>query len=193
MKTTFKSFIIIGLCGAFAFLSQSCNKVLPGVDVSWSGVDVTQNVPIVPDTVTHLAMGTSTFKYNIDSMIKAKAGTSFSASMISKVTLKSCKLTINNANPTNNFANFQLCDLFFNSSINPVTAHTATIANNPDMNSDTLDVPVDNTIDLKSYFYSSSSSGPVTITYVFGGKLRRPTTMVLNVTAHVEYDLKIQP
>jgi hypothetical protein len=174
---------------------QSCQKLtnqLVSQDVSWSGIDAVVNVPAVKDTLLHGNMGTSTFTFNLDSMIKSKTGGAFSASSISKVTLNKCVLTIQNPDQANNFANFQLCDVFFNSDKNPTTAHMGTIPNNPDVYAESLNVPVDNTIDLKSYLYSpTSSSTNTTFNYIYGGKLRRPTTKALTMNVHIEYTIHV--
>jgi hypothetical protein len=191
MRKVFTLSAIIAVCGAFAFFSQSCSKIIPPQDVSWSGIDDTLKVPIVSDTVMHLGIGTSSFSYNIDSLIKNKTNNAFSANNIAKVTLKSVKLTIVNPDNQNNWANYKFSALYFNSSVNMTQVLAANVPNNPDVYSDTLSLPVDNTIDLKSYLYSSSYSGPVKISYVFGGQLRRPTTKILTVAAHVEYDIKV--
>jgi len=191
MKKVFSSFIIMAICGAFAFFSQSCSKIIPAQDVSWSGIDDTLMVPIVSDTMLHLGIGTGSFRYNIDSLIRNKTSNALSASNIQKVTVTSVKLTIVNPDNTNNFANFKYSALYFNSSVNNVSVLTAYVQNNPNVYSDTLNLPVGSSVDLKSYLYSSSSSGPVTINYAFGGQLRSPTTKILTVAAHVTYDIKV--
>ena len=193
MKKAFNSFIIIAICGAFAFFSQSCNKLIPAQDVSWSGIDDTVKVPIISDTSIHSALGSGTFTYNLDSMIKGKTSGLVSIKNITSAKLKSCKLTILNPDNDNNFANFKASALYINSSVNPTTILTANVINNPNVYADTLNLPVDPSLDLKNYLYSSSSSGPLTVSYFFGAQLRKNTTKILTVVIHAEYDVKLQP
>ncbi len=192
MRKLFKSFAFTTAILSTMFLTQSCSKGSLGQDVTWKGNDVTASVPIVPDTTLHSSMSSGTFTYNLDSMIKAETKNAFNITNIGKVTLKSCTVTIMNPDSANNFANFQQCNLSFYSNKNATPANIASISNNPDVYATVLNIPVDNTVDLKSYLYSSTSTTATTVNYVWGGKLRRATTKSLTIMVHVEYTIHVQ-
>jgi hypothetical protein len=187
MKKAIKLFILIALAGWTGTVFQSCNKIKIGQDVTWDGNDVTITVPAVNDVQQHNEFGTGTFTYNIDSFIKAKTINKFGLSDISKLTLNKCQLTIINPDSANNFANFEQCNAVFSTTQNLVLAQIANITNNPDTYAGTLDIPVDKTIDLKSYF----GTGTNTIDYAVGGKLRRPTTKELTIKVHIGYNIHV--
>jgi hypothetical protein len=190
MKKGLKSVFIAAICLTGIALSQSCNKLPIGKDVSWTGADVTITVPIVPDTLSHSNVGGGSFKYNLDSMIKAQTGSNtLGVSNISKVTLNSCQLTILNPDQSNNFANFESCYLNVSTSNNSTPVEAASITNNPDQYAETLSLPVSNNIDLKSYL--SSGNNTVTVSYSLGGKLRRATNKMVNINIHASYTIHV--
>jgi hypothetical protein len=181
---------------AIAFISivcSSCNKIAQQLAqrIGWTGIDVTINVPVVNDTLSHSNIGTGTFTYNLDSLIKAETGNKFGIKNIDSFRFSSCTLNINpNGDPELSFANFESAEAIFFTNGNTTSTILGEIDNNPDAYATTLNVPINTTTDLMPYI---PSSGPITITYTLDGKLRRAITTACTVTAHIEYNIHVKP
>jgi len=190
-----KKNILLSLLGAFicTMVFNSCSKVASQLaqSLGWTGVDVTISVPPISDTtMQHASMAIGTFNYNLDSFIKAKTGNALGIKNVDTFRFTSCTLTITNPDTTDNFGNFQTALASFSTSTNTTTASLGEIDNNPSTYAATLTLPINNTTNLRSYI---PNSGPVTINYSYGGKLRGKTTTTINIQAHVEYYIHVTP
>ena len=185
-----RSFLVsstLVLAGFAVLAFNSCTKLAKNLqydlDMQTASVDIT--IPPYADTSITVA-GSQTTNYNIDSFIKANTGNVLGVSNISSAKLKTCVLTLHGATQTLNFANFKSCSgsLYSASNLDP---YTVTIANNPDVYSTSLDLPVDPDKELKGYLANSNQ-----FTYSLGGKLRRPTTDSIHCTATFTFKVHVQ-
>lgn len=165
---------------------QSCNKIaqklLFDLNMQTQSVDVV--IPVTSNTTGTITVGPVMSYYNVDSFIKAQTAQQLGVSNVKSVKLESCLLTINDADATNNFANFESCQASFFSNTNS-TPYNMNIDNNPDTYSATLSLPVDNTVELSTYLGTE-------FTYTLTGKLRRVTTKELHCTIQVTYKLDVR-
>jgi hypothetical protein len=187
---------IVALAAILTF--QSCNKlssIVKTPDVSFTGASTDVVIPPTSDTTAQAAIGQTAFSYNIDSMIKSQTGGVVGFSSISTIKIKNITLTLTDATPTNNFANFVYAGGEFNTYA-PYTGtgnvngyypayNIAYIQNNPDSYSNTISPPViDATQDVKKYFSSNT-----TFVYLIVAKLRRPITQTLHCHIDITYDI----
>ena len=177
----------IVLCAVLAIstslIYSSCSKIaalIRAQAISFTATDLTFNIPVTTDTATVTSIGSGTFTYNIDSLIRAQTANQLGLANIDTFTLTSCTLTVQNPDDNNNVANFE--------SANP--ANMGSISNNPDVYGTTLNVPVNASVNLTTYV---SPSGVTTFNYSVTGKARRATTKVLNVAMHVTYNIHVSP
>lgn len=185
-----KSILIAGLLIAALTTLQSCSKIADKLasgksgDISWDGDDMIINVPPITDTVLHLATGT--FEMDIDSFINANntTGLTIDLSKIDSFKVTSCDLTILNPTSADNFQDFELSALYFNTNVNTNTVTIGEIDNNPDTYANMLSLPTNPTVNLKSYI----NDGKVYFNYVLGVKGRRNTSTTLQVKVHCTYD-----
>jgi len=177
-------------CTLLATISlQSCDKVKDAVktpDVTFTGASTDVVIPITTNTTSQASMATNSISYNIDSMIKAQTGGVVSYSSIKSVKITKMVLTLSDADAANNFANFEYAAGTFNTDATTAGPYTvASISNNPDVTSSTLDLPItDKDKDVKQYFKSN-----VVFTYAVIGKLRRATTKELHCHVDVTYTI----
>jgi hypothetical protein len=191
MKTTLLA--SLGVLALSVLTLQSCDKVKDSLkkqyatDINWDGADVTFDMAPASDTTTAINAGSASFTYNLDSLIKDKTSGYLGIGDISNFYITSAYVTLSNPDGTNNFQNFQLAGLYFNTSVN-TTTYAIEIPNNPNTYAATLTLPVDATKDLKSYV---NGTGAISFNYVLGGKLRTATTTTLHATAHVSYKFHV--
>jgi len=185
-----KTILIAGLVVAALGSLSSCSKIEDKLasgkngNISWDGDDMIISIAPITDSVTHLATGT--FEMDIDSFINANntTGLTLDLSKIDSFKVTSCTLTILNPTSADNFKDFELSALYFNTSINTTTATIGEIDNNPDVYASDLMLPTDPTLNLRSYV----GDGKVYFNYVLGVKARRNTSTTLQVKVHVTYD-----
>jgi len=91
---------------------------------------------------------------------------------------------LNNPTAASNFQDFQSCSASFFSNTN-TTPYTLSIADNPDVYSSALLLPVDTSVNLATYLGNE-------FTYSFSGKLRRPTTTPLSCTITFTFSVSVQ-
>lgn len=180
-------------CTLLATISlQSCDKVKDAVktpDITFTGANTDFVIPKTDDTTSEQAIGSGSYKYNIDSMIKAQSGGVVSYSSIKSVKITKVVLTLNDGDDNNNFQNFKTAGAQFNTDAKPGLSlyQFAYIENNPDTKSMTLELPIiDKDKNLKDYFSSGSS---VNFIYMAVGKLRHATTKELHCHIDVTYNI----
>jgi hypothetical protein len=190
-KMVMKKYLLIAL-GALSvgMLSlQSCTKLEDAVAKGKNGdvsMDDTLTINIPPITSTSTQYATGTFEMDIDSFISANntSGLTIDLSKVDTFKVTSCSLTIQNPTTADNFQDFELSGLYFNTNVNSTQATIGEIANNPDTYSSYLILPTDPTLNLKTYL----NDGKVTFNYFLGVKARRNTATTLHVYVHVTYD-----
>lgn len=181
-KLTFLSIMAVIMIVAM----QSCSKVakLLQYDIPLQSGSITITIP--PTAVTSgTASGTGTNYINIDSVIKANTGNVLGISNITSVKLKSATMVLQNPDTANNFQNFSSCYASFTS--NSASApYQVSIANNPNTYASTLTLPVDTTVNLKSYITGYQ------FTYTAGGAIRTATTDSLKCTINFTFSIHVQ-
>jgi len=181
---------IAGLTIAAVTTLQSCSKIADKLasgksgDITWDGNDIIVNIPPITDSNLHFATGV--YEMDIDSFINANntSGLTINMGVIDSLKVTSCVLTIENPTSADNFKDFELSALYFNTNVNTTTVTLGEIDNNPDVYATDLTLPTDPTINLKSYL----NDGKVYFTYLVGVKARRNTSTTLQVKVHVTYD-----
>ncbi len=187
MKKTNVSTIAIIAIAVFGIATlQSCNKLgkLLNFNLGMQTESVNVTIPVTTGVNGVVTVGPATNYYNVDSFIKAQTGGQLGSSNISSVKLASVVFTLNNANTFNNFQNFESCSASFYSDANN-TPYKVSINNNPDSYSNSLSLPVDTTMEFKSYIGTN-------FYYIFNCKLRRPTTIPLDCTVTFAFNVKVQ-
>lgn len=191
-KNLLLSALAIGFCSlalTSCDLDKSKTTATPWTkEITWTGADVTIEVPAVSDLAAHAVMGTGSFTYDLDSFLRKQTGDFVGLANIDEMRFSSCKITVNNPDATNNLQNFEMAQASFNSNANATLVTFCQINDNPNNYATELNLPITNTENMKSYF---PSSGPVTINYNLGGKLRNATTKTLSLTAHIEYKIHL--
>ena len=178
------------ILAAFCLLS-SCS-VSNSISSAIVGLQTNEliSVPVITDTISQTVMGTGSFSYNVDSIIKANTKNALGLNNVDNFQVINCTLTIQNPDSTDNFANFEESQVAFFSNSNSTPLTIVSVSGNPDVYAASLTLPSNNNTNLKSYI---ASSGPTMFTYSVGGKMRHPTYIVLNVLLHVEYHISVKP
>jgi hypothetical protein len=189
-KALLSTFSVLGIAATLGF--QSCDKIkeaIPSQDVSFDGASADIIIPPVSDTTAQGSIAETSFKYNLDSLIKAQTSGALGFSNIQSIKVNSISITLNDADQANNFANFSYAGLSFNTDASNYDVYNlGYIANNPDAYSATLTPPVlDANQDLKKYFGANT-----TLRYLFVAKLRRKTTKALHGRAQVKYTITVK-
>jgi len=195
MKKTINpvTIILVAAISVFLFSLQSCNAVknaIPAQAISFTGASADIQILATSDTTAQDTVGQVSFSYNIDSMIKAQTAGVLGYSNIQSVTITNITLTLNNADSSDNFANFTYVSAEFNTNASSSNSiyDIANIQNNPDTYSDSLNLPLLNpNQDLKQYFTS-----PLQFTYQIIAKLRRATTKTLNCHVAITYNISVK-
>lgn len=162
----------------------SCNKLkeLAKVTLNLDNADGEFTIPIIV-AVGDATLGTDNVYLNLDSMIKAQDN-AVGAGNIKEVKIKSCVLTLTNGDAKNNFSALETCKMEISSNQKPDYITIASVTNNPDVAAQTLNLSVNNTLELKDYFLSANQ-----FTYRLSGKTRKTTDKELNCKVTVQYTL----
>ncbi|HMG82678.1 MAG TPA: hypothetical protein VK559_06565 [Ferruginibacter sp.] len=123
---------------------------------------------------------TITIYYNVDSVIRA-ANPSFNSSNIKSVVAASVTLSSSNADNLDNFGNFSSFYIQMISGENPTPVTFAQVTDNPSAYALSLDVPTNDSLQLKNYFYTNSFTFTIRDTVSF------PTFIDLNTTATIKF------
>jgi len=134
------------------------------------------------DTTAEHIIGSGTNSCNIDSFVRANTKNVLGVNNINSVKLTACTVFIHNGSTINNFANLESCYTSFYSTGN-TTPFQVVLASNPATYSTVLNLPVDPTINLKSYIKGND------FFYNIGAKLRKPITDSLRCT--IEYTFSV--
>ena len=171
-------------------LYGSCDKLKDKLfDAFTTGMtDVSLTIPVVSSTTGEGKIETLPIFVNVDSIIKANTGGIFSLNSVSKITVESADLTINNPDAGNNLANFESGLLLFNT-LNPQTNDWNTpMGVGPgditDNYATSLSFALIPDVNLKEHLRGTK------VIYFYGYKARRVTTKSLSCTIRMK--LKIE-
>ena len=167
----------------------SCSKIIGTLIskfMSMQTIDAQFTLPIVTDTTQQQAYGPTSSKINVDSFITAYSSGNYTIKNVKSAHIESCSITITNPDDKNNFANIQSCQVDLNSDAIQTMIHPASISNNPDQYAASIDVPVDNTIELKDYLNSKQFN------YTVRAKMRRATTKEMTCTIQIKVHIEVQ-
>jgi hypothetical protein len=181
-----KMLVLLAIAG-FAMTFASCDSI-----ASLIKVNVPMTTPGLVFAIPIASAGTDnadfTYAINVDSLIKSY-NSSLGVGNIQSVEVDSFKLTLSGSGATgpdgsNNFQNIDSASATFASNGNTSPLVIATIASNPDTYATSLTIPVNSTIDLKSYFNA-------TIFYFsLHSRLRTALTKSLECTASAYFKIK---
>lgn len=164
-------------------LLQSCDKIKDKIFDAFTakGAEVNFTVPPVADTALTQSLGAETVYFNLDSTVRSVTGNAFSLNDVKTVNPDEITITVENPDSANNLSNLESGTLSLSSSSNttPVNFNFTV----PDQYTETFSVPVDKSINLRSYMDGNS------FTYTFSGKLRRPTTQDMNCKAVIKFKI----
>ena len=176
-----KQIVVLFAAVIILFQFSSCEKVLAaifgGVDVTVPDIQIT--IPVVTGvSPTEVPLGSFSYAFNLDSIIRAKTAGSFGANDVASVKLNQVTINITNADPLNNLANFESVRVSIQSNTNstPVDIFSASFA---DVYASVYTSTPASSPQLLSYIKGSS------ISYIVYGKNRRITTKPLTVTFSV--------
>jgi hypothetical protein len=176
---TLAAFLMIGAIGI-----SSCNKIkeLAKVNFNLDNADGEFTIPVII-AAGEATLGTDDIYMNLDSIIKAQ-NSKVGAGNIKEVKIKSCELTLTNGDSKNNFSALESCKLEIKSNVKADYIKMASVENNPDVASQSLNLPVESSLDLKDYFLSANQ-----FTYRVSGKTRKTTDKELNCKVLVKYTI----
>lgn len=182
MKKIFCASALLLALGLSVF--SSCDKVkdLAKVNLNLDNADGEFTIPVLV-TTGDVTLGTDDIYVNLDSMIKAQ-NSQVSAKNIKEVRVKSCELTLSNGDSKNNFSVLESCKLEVKSNTKAEFITLASVSNNPDTEAQSLNLPVNSSLDLKDYFLSAN-----TFSYRVSGKTRKTTDKELNCKVLVKYTI----
>lgn len=186
MKTTkqlfFYAFVFCAILTSFNF---SCDKVKDAVkvDVPMQTAELEFKIEKIAQADVTVTSQVITTNINLDSLIKDK-NASLGIKNIKSVKVKSCVITLGNSTDLDNFGALKSCKAELSSNGGDWITF-AEIANNPDAVSNTLTLPINSNVELKSYFTQNSFS------YRISASSRRATSTVLNATAKIKFNLEV--
>lgn len=183
MKKIMYTFSVF-LVAALLLNIYSCDKIkdLAKVNFNMDNSDGEFTIPAIV-TVGEASFGTDDIYMNLDSIIKAQ-NSKVGSNNIKEVKIKSCELTLSNGDSKNNFSALESCMLEMKSNVKPDFIKMAAVSNNPDVEAQTLNLPVESSLDLKDYFLSANQ-----FTYRVSGKSRKTTDKDLNCKILVKYTI----
>ncbi|MDB5224114.1 MAG: hypothetical protein JWN83_2781 [Chitinophagaceae bacterium] len=174
-----KNLIILSAAFILLITFFSCKKLASAIFGGFeTSVDFQVSIPAVPIvSPVELPLGQFYYKFNLDSIVKAKTGGVYGANDVKSIKVKQFNVTITNADPLNNVSNFQSVRVTMQSNTNntPLELFSITF---PDTYAPSFTAPGNNA-ELLSYLKGSD------IIYNMYGKNRRITTKSLTIILSV--------
>ena len=125
---------------------------------------------------------------NVDSIIRAANTNSFNISNIKSVTVTSANTILTGTtDAADNFGNLSSLSVAISSTSDTTAATFAQVTNNPVTFATTLNIPVNDTINLKNYFDATLFN------YTFRCVIATPTTIALQAQATVQFNIVVGP
>lgn len=181
MKKTILALSLTAVAATFMVSCSVKDKILDAIFTAFTAkvADYDVTIPAITNIANYQTIATQSVQFDLDSAIKAETSDQFSISNINTVTAEELTLTLNGSgneapDANNNFANFEKVKVVMYSNTNS-TPLTFEVSNNPDTYAATLSIPLDKTINLKSYLEGK------TFFYNISAKARRETTHPLRV------------
>ncbi len=174
---------VYALCLGSILALASCDKIKDAVkiDLGVTSSDITFTIPVLEQS-GEATLATDQVYLNIDSIIKTY-DENLSASNIKSAVIESCTITLIGGDSVDNLSVLESCKVQFSSDSKQETIIVAELPNNPDVESYTLEIPVNSNLDLAPYFKSKNFS------YKLTGVSRRATSQKLECKATVSYHI----
>jgi hypothetical protein len=180
------TFMLLAAAGTFS----SCDKIKDNLFKAFSagGGEANFTVPVITTTNKFDTIDIQEIYLNVDSIIKAETGGLFSLDNVSKITVESAEITINNPDADNNISNFDYGLVLFNT-FNPATNdwnNTMAVAadNIPDAFATSYSLAVLDGVNLKDHMRGTK------LVYAVAAKARRITTKPLDCTLKVRVHIE---
>lgn len=173
-KVIIRFFTVLIFIALFTSCKKIIAKVFGGTDINVPEVQVT--IPaVIAFTPNEISLGTFSYNFNLDSIVKANTAGVFGANAVNSVKIKQAVISILNADQLNNFANFKTVrvELQSNSNNSPVNIISASFA---DTFASTFTYVPTNSPELVSYLKGSN------ISYTVFGSIRRTTNKPLTLS-----------
>jgi hypothetical protein len=189
MKKTTCSFILLAtaLVGGL-FVAGSCNKGKTNGTKKTEQIitgNLSFDLPVFMKNGQYDSITSFSFMINMDSFVKS-FDSKYNVSNIQNVQLRSCILSVENGDVSNNIRNFHMTNIGITSGTNGYINRIATATDIPDTNAYFVSMTPLYEHNLASYFQADS------ICYRFYANLRRTTTVPLNCKATLSYDMTLQ-
>lgn len=186
----FKTFFMKKMIAVFAFAIvafAACTKIKDLVQITVPLKSTFAfDIPAIPVAGAFPAITIPTPQLHLDSIIKAQ-NSAASLDNIKEAHLTACTLTLAQFDTANNFSAIKDCTIQIASTANSTFQTIASVANNPDVASGTLNLNVNSSLDLKPYFEDTTG----TISYRIQITTRKPTTTQLSTTAALKYNITV--
>lgn len=167
----------------------SCDKInevkenlFKGFDVALPGFNI-QVPPIPLVTGNEISLGTYSFRYNLDSAVRANTSGVFGAGAVSSVRIKKIVVALSNPDGLNNLSNFDYTSIRFSSASKAPTDPPITITF-PDVYTETHTQNISNSPDLKSFLNGEE------VLFNLSGKNKKITTKPLSLSVEVTVTVK---
>ncbi len=172
------------LCISALLNLSACDKLKEAakVNLNLSNNDGNFTIPIILNTGQQ-NVGVDEIYINLDSLIKAQ-NSKVGANNIREVKITKCQLDLSNGDAENNFSALQSCSMEIKSNVNTAYIKIAGINDNPDVESQSLNLPVESQLDLKDYFLSAHTFG-----LQLSANARKTTTKELQCQVTIHYTL----
>lgn len=178
-------FLSTALCSGLILMNSGCDKLKSKLFEAFTTGSTTYDftIPVISTTDTKFAWGTVSEKLSIDSLIIKETKGVFSLKDVKSVTISEMKLTLTNADASNNFANFEegWGTLSTNNGATDLAIATGL---NPDVYSETWILPSIAGVNLKEYASAN------VFNYALAAKARRTTSKVLNAKLAVKFKIE---
>jgi hypothetical protein len=166
------------------FTFSSCSKIKEATqrDIVVTPGAINFTIPVTAST-TDQTFGEQNVDLDLNALIKAQAS-EFGEDNVKKVKIKTITLEVLNKDANNDISNFEKFDVKISTGGTPVSiAANTTIPNTPGLA--TITVEPTGSTDLKSYLTASSFK------YALTGKLRKATTIALQIKLTATYDFTV--
>lgn len=182
-----KNFKVLGLLLPVILVIYSCSKGNEHLsrDLYTGLIPIAFDIPAIanPDSTKTITEFSSSL--NLDSIVKSAAGTSFGASDIKSIKLRSLRMDVVNFDTTYNFRLIDSLQVRLRAGTD-TTKTLAQAISNPDISSQTLNLPLSSVQpELKSIMNTPG------FFYLLTGRIRSPTTQAFRATITAQYKITV--
>jgi hypothetical protein len=182
-KAVLSLFVASGLLAIGTGMS-SCKDAVKDLfnEFITSPMEVPFQIEMIPDANTgFISLDSAQVEYDLDQIIRDHTEGAFGIDDADHVYIQDMRLVLNDATSTSNFANFTGVNVAITSNGASSVVSAGTASDIPDTYDTDLDIPVDQSIEMKEYLRNN------TIYYLLYGSNRRATDKVLHGTAYVRF------